>query len=177
MDMQVRVLGTEANTTDLTREVANAAASARAVNIPVIYVVVGFRPNHREISSRNKVFSAIARDKASFIASDAGAEIHGGVGWLASDTTVTKRRVSAFSGSDLEVVLRSMEIQDLVLSGVATSGVVLSTVREAADKDYRLTVLSDCCRDPDEEVHRLLMTKVFPRQAEVLTGRAWSQAL
>src|SRR5260370_3008125 len=114
MDMQVRVLGTEANTTDLTREVANAAASARAVNIPVIYVVVGFRPNHREISSRNKVFSAIARDKASFIASDAGAEIHGGVGWLASATTGTKRRVRAFSWSELELVVRSINVSHLV---------------------------------------------------------------
>jgi len=55
-----------------------------------------------------------------------------------------------------------------VLPGLSTSGVVLSTLREAADKDYRISVLSDCCADPDPEVHQLLLTKIFPRQAEVL---------
>ena len=84
-----------------------------------------------------------------------------------------KRRVSAFSGSDLEVLLRAFSAKHLILSGVATSGVVLSTLREAADKDYALTVLSDCCADMDEEVHRVLTTKIFPRQAEVKTVDEW----
>jgi nicotinamidase-related amidase len=74
----------------------------------------------------------------------------------------------------LEVVLRSFEIKHLVLSGIATSGVVLSTLREAADKDYSITVLSDCCADRDEEVHRVLTTKVFTRQADVVTVEEWS---
>jgi nicotinamidase-related amidase len=86
---------------------------------------------------------------------------------------VIKRRVSAFTGSDLEVILRAHGIQHIVLIGIATSGVVLSTVREASDKDYRLTVLADCCADGDEEVHRVLTTKVFPRQADVLTVDEW----
>ena len=93
------------------------------------------------------------------------------------DLVITKRRVSAFSGSDLEVVLRSGEVQHLVLCGIATSGVVLSTLREAADKDYRLTVLSDLCFDPDPEVHRVLLEKVFVRQAEVVTSEQWLQGL
>jgi nicotinamidase-related amidase len=75
--------------------------------------------------------------------------------------------------SDLEVVLRSCGIQHLILSGIATGGVVLSTLREAADKDYKITVLSDCCADRDEEVHRVLTTKVFPRQADVITSKEW----
>ena len=81
---------------------------------------------------------------------------------------MTKRRVTGFAGSDLEVILRSQGIGHLVLPGLSTSGVVLSTLREAADKDYRISVLSDCCADPDPEVHQLLLTKIFPRQAEVL---------
>jgi nicotinamidase-related amidase len=48
-------------------------------------------------------------------------------------------------------------------------------VREASDKDYNIIVLDDCCADRDEEVHRVLTTKVFPRQAEVLTLRKWSE--
>lgn len=99
--------------------------------------------------------------------------IHPAVVPLESDIVVTKRRVSAFTGSDLEVVLRAQGIQHLVLTGIATSGVVLSTVREAADKDYQLTVLSDCCADGDEEVHQVLTKKVFPRQAAVESLEEW----
>ncbi|WP_370466733.1 cysteine hydrolase family protein [Streptacidiphilus sp. PB12-B1b] len=50
--------------------------------------------------------------------------------------------MSAFTGSELEVVLRSPGAIRLVLAGISTSGVVLSTVREAADRGYRLTVLA-----------------------------------
>jgi nicotinamidase-related amidase len=73
----------------------------------------------------------------------------------------------------LEVVLRAQGIQHIILSGVSTSGVVLSTLREAADKDYRITVLSDCCTDGDIEVHNVLINKVFPRQAAVFTLDEW----
>jgi nicotinamidase-related amidase len=94
-----------------------------------------------------------------------------------NDVVVTKRRVSAFTGSDLEVVLRGGEIDHLVLCGIATSGVVLSTLREAADKDYRLTVLADLCADMDAEVHAVLTGKVFPRQARVMSGADWIAGL
>ena len=87
---------------------------------------------------------------------------------------VTKRRISAFTGSDLEVVLRAHKIQHLVLSGISTSGAVLSTLRAAADKDFQLTVLSDGCADPDDVVHTVLLSRVFPRQAEVLTIADWT---
>ena len=87
---------------------------------------------------------------------------------------MTKRRVSAFAGSDLEVLLRGLGAGTLVLTGIATSGVVLSTLRQAADLDYRLVVLADACLDADPEVHRVLAEKVFPRQAEVLTVAQWA---
>ena len=102
-------------------------------------------------------------------------KIHPEVAPVSGEIVVIKRRVSAFTGSDLEVVLRAFGIQHIVLAGVATSGVVLSTVREAADKDYRITVLSDCCADADEEVQRVLTTKIFPRQADVLTAEEWNK--
>jgi nicotinamidase-related amidase len=86
---------------------------------------------------------------------------------------VVKRRVSAFSGSDLEIILRAKNIHHLLLTGIATSGVVLSTLREAADKDYQLTVLSDLCADFDAQVHSVLTEKVFPRQATIITSEQW----
>jgi isochorismate hydrolase len=69
------------------------------------------------------------------------------------------------------------QVTRLVLLGIATSGVVLSTVRWAADADYEIIVLEDCRADADEEVHRVLMQKVFPRQATVVQAQEFLQAL
>jgi nicotinamidase-related amidase len=150
--------------------------AARAAAVPVIYVVIGFRPGHPEVSPRNVAFSGL---KASglFASGDPKAEIHPSVGPRPGEVIVTKRRVSAFSGSDLELVLRSKGIETLVLLGIATSGVVLSTVRQAADADYGLIVLCDCCADRDPEVHRCLIEKVFPRQARIMTGEEFRLGL
>ncbi|WP_433362252.1 cysteine hydrolase family protein [Actinoplanes sp. CA-142083] len=141
--------------------------AARAGGLPVIYVEVGFRPGFPEISPRNKIFGGIAARAGGGGGTNAS---HPDIAPLEGDIVVTKRRVSAFAGSDLDVVLRAGEIDHLVLTGIATSGVVLSTVRQAADLDFRLTVIEDCCLDNDLEVHRVLTEKVFPRQADVTTS-------
>lgn len=153
---------------------AKAVEAARGAGIPVIHVVLGFRPGHPERASRNKTFGALP--PGVFVEGDPSTAIHPGVEPLKEETVVTKKRVSAFTGSDLSLVLRSGDIDHLVLTGVATSGVVLSTLREAADLDYRLTVLSDGCYDPDPEVHEVLVGKVFVRQADVTTVEDWSAA-
>ena len=149
-----------------------AVEAARRHTIPVIFVRVAFREGYPEISPRNKSFSAISGFGAMTV-SDTATQIHESVQPQPDEPVVTKLRVSAFAGSDLEVIFRSRQIDTLILSGIATSGVVLSTLREAADRDFALTVLSDACLDADPEVHRVLTEKVFPRQADVLTVDDW----
>jgi nicotinamidase-related amidase len=155
---------------------AQATAAARGAGLPVIYVVIGFRPGFPEISSRNKTFGALA--SSGWPGQDEQArEIHPSIAPEPGDIVITKRRVSAFAGSDLDVVLRAGGIDHLVLTGIATSGVVLSTLRQAADLDFGLTVLADGCLDADPEVHRVLTGKVFPRQADVTTVADWAAAI
>jgi nicotinamidase-related amidase len=108
---------------------------------------------------------------------DASVQIPSSIAPLEGDILVTKRRVSAFSGSDLEIVLRSLSIDSLVLMGLSTSGAVLSTVRQAADLDYSLTILGDLCWDPKAEVHKVLLEQVFPRQARVVGADEWVEEL
>src|SRR6185295_17723157 len=52
--------------------------------------------------------------------------------------------------------------------GTSTSGVVLSTVVEATDRDYRLYVLSDGTEDPDEQARDVLLGRIFPRRAQII---------
>ncbi|MGW7260182.1 cysteine hydrolase family protein [Streptomyces sp. NPDC054834] len=148
---------------------------ARAVNIPVIYVVIGLRPGHPEVSTRNRVLTAAVR-AGLFIEGDPGTEIHPEIAPREGEVVITKRRGSAFSGSDLDVVLRARGIDSLVLAGIATSGVVLYTLCQAGDLDFRLTVLADACLDTDPEVHRMLIEKLLPQWADVVTVDDWLNA-
>jgi nicotinamidase-related amidase len=155
---------------------ARATTAARAAGVHVIYVRVAFRSGTPEISARNRTFSALAA-MGGMGEDDSSTQIHPAVAPHPGDVIVTKRRVSAFSGSDLDVVLSSLHVHSLVLTGIATSGVVLSTLRQAADLDYDLTVLHDGCADADAEVHRVLLDKVFPRQAAVIGIDEWVAGL
>jgi nicotinamidase-related amidase len=177
MDVQYGIVdrvpdGSESLLAALTR----ATTAAHGAGVPVVYVRVAFRPGGAEISRRNRSFSAIG-SAGGMGMDDPATQIHPAVAPGPDDVVVVKKRVSAFTGSDLDVVLRSMEIDSLVLTGIATSGVVLSTLRQAADLDYELTVLHDGCADADPEVHRVLLDKVFPRQASVLSVSEWIEQL
>ena len=177
MDIQAGTVSRVSDSASLLKTLGQAITAARSAKIPVIYVVVGFRKGIPEITAAttNKSFSAIKG--AGWPGIEEPIQVDPAVAPQAGEMIVTKRRVSAFAGSDLEIILRGHKIEHLVLAGIATSGVVLSTVREAADKDYRLTVLSDGCADLDPEVHGVLVNKVFPRQADVLTTTEWAAGL
>jgi len=177
MDVQNGIVGRIGDGSGpLLAAVGRATAGARGSGVPVIYVRVAFRPGSPEISGRNRAFSTIGAAPAMGV-DDPATQIHPAVAPEPDDVVVIKKRVSAFTGSDLDVVLRSMEVGSLVLTGIATSGVVLSTLRQGADLDYELAVLGDGCADPDPEVHRVLLDKVFPRQAAVVGTAEWVESL
>ncbi|PZE76619.1 cysteine hydrolase family protein [Curtobacterium sp. MCBD17_019] len=150
-----------------------AVDAARTSGVPVVFVRVAFRAGFPEIAASNKSFGAMRQrgDAAGF--DERSTAIHAAFAVRPDEVVVTKRRVSAFTGSDLDVVLRAAGATELVLAGIATSGVVLSTLRQAADLDYGITVLADACADADPEIHRVLTEKVYPRQADVTTVDAW----
>lgn len=152
---------------------ANLLRAGRAARFHVMYVVVAFRKGYPEISPLNKSFSAV-RTTGRFLLETEETELPDVVAPRGDEIVIVKKRVSAFAGSDLETILRARSIDTLVLMGIATSGVVLSTLRHAADQDYRCIVIKDCCADQDDEVHRVLTEKVFPRQATVLTAQQFT---
>lgn len=152
--------------------------TARTAGLPVVLVKVGFRPGLPEVTERNKLFAAIKSSvqHQRLFQGDAGA-IHPELGPEAGDIVVVKHRVSAFAGTDLELILRAKQIDTIVLLGISTSGVVLSTLLEASDADYRVVVVADCCADLDAELHGALLTRLFPKHAHVLTAGDFVKAL
>ncbi len=172
MDMQMGILGRLPESTTLLSNVNKAIEKARKQGIVVIFIRLGFRNNIPEINSNNITFAAF-KERLKNSDLNTFMQLHPSLDVKENDIVVDKKRISAFSGNDLEMILKAQNISHLVLTGIASSGIVLSTVREAADKDYQLTVVSDGCADFDTEIHNFLMDKIFPKQAEVVTIEAW----
>lgn len=171
MDVQQGIVEQFGGTGAYLDRIRDAIQKARTAGLPVFFVRVGFRPGYPEINPNNRSFRAIREREGPL------GEVHPGLHLKPDDIVVTKKRVSAFVGSDLDMLLRAAGVTRLVLAGIATSGVVLSTVRDGADRDYALTVLQDGCLDGDPEVQRVLMEKVFPRQADVTSISSWGESL
>ncbi|MFC4472431.1 cysteine hydrolase family protein [Streptomyces xiangluensis] len=176
MDVQQHMVDVADDGSGYLPRLHRAIDGARAAGIPVIYVVIGLRPGHPEVSPRNKVITNAVR-AGLFTEGDPSTEIHHDIAPQQGDVVVTKRRGSAFSGSDFDLVLRARAIDSLVLTGIATSGVVLSTLCHAIDLDFGLTVLADACLDTDPEVHRMLTEKLFPQWADVVAVEDWLKAI
>jgi len=155
--------------------VAETIKAARDAGIKVIYVRVAFRPGYPEASRRN---TSVARAKAmgGFVEGDRSTQIHDAIAPGNEDIVVTKRRVSAFHGTDLDLLLRSLRIETVVISGLSTSGVVMSTVRQGSDMDYNFVVLEDLCLDPEQAMHEACL-KVLAKQAQIGKSADWITSL
>ena len=171
MDLQAGIVSiyTKDDKENFLARVASVLDWARANKIQVIHIRVGFRPGLPEVSTRNPFFAPI-KDSAQHQQLFQGSigEIHPAVSPLADEVVVVKHRISAFIGTDLDMILRANDIETLILIGIATSGVVLSTALDASDNDYRIFVVSDCCADLDPELHSVLLEKFLPKRATVL---------
>jgi nicotinamidase-related amidase len=169
MDYQPAVLGGLPDAAVLLKNTGEAIEIVRRRGGHVGFIRVAFEvDDYAAVPATNKAFSAVAAARG-LPAEDDKTAIHPDVAPRPGDTVVRKTRVGAFSTTDLDNQLRSRGVDTLVLAGVHTSGVVLSTVRDAADRDYHLLLIEDCVSDPDPHVHEVLMRSVFPRQAALTT--------
>lgn len=168
MDYQPAIVG---RLPDPDAQVARAAAAIEVVRrhgAHVGYVRVGLSAEEAASVPAHSRFAALAENEA--MRPDApGTQVVEALAPREGDAVVRKSRVGAFSTTDLDEQLRARDVGTIVLAGVSTSGVTLSTVRDASDRDYRVLVLSDATADPDPEVHDFLLSRIFPGQADVLT--------
>ena len=154
---------------------AEALVAARSNSIPVFHVLPNYRPGYPELRKGQPFDNVIAAGL--FRESPPAAGVETRLAPREHEAVVPKCRYSPFFANDLQHLLRMKNIRSLVLAGIATSGVVLSGVRDAWDLDYQLTVLEDACADPDPEVHRLLTTKIFLPQARVMSVWDWISSI
>ena len=170
LDVQNGIFGFVSGADVILPNAARIVEWSRRAGALTMHVGLGFEPGYPEISPRHPRFSML-KEQGRFIKGSESAAIHLAI-FEPGDLVVHKHRVGAFSGNALQMILGARGIEHLVLFGIATSGIVLSTVRAAADLDFTCVVVKDACFDADPEVHRVLTEKVFAAQATVVTTDA-----
>ena len=89
----------------------------------------------------------------------------------ASDIVVTKRTWGAFASTPLEERLKSLDVTQVVIAGVATATGVESTARQAYEQGFNVTLAVDAMTDMRREAHDYSIAHVFPRLGETGTTR------
>jgi nicotinamidase-related amidase len=125
----------------------------RAKGFPVIHVRVGFSADYRE-QPKSSPLMGRAHEFGAFLMNAWGTEFFTETAPQANEKIITKHRVSAFYATELELLLRTQNIRDIYLAGVATDMVVESTARDAHDRDFITTVVEDCCIAAKREDHQ-----------------------
>jgi nicotinamidase-related amidase len=130
---------------------------------PVVLVHVGWAPDRADaIKSRNQSPVPQSNQPPEFFefaeALKADPE---------RDIIVHKRQWGAFYGTDLDLQLRRRGITQIVLCGIATSIGVESTARDAWERGYNLTFVSEAMTDLSSEAHDRAVQIIFPRLGEI----------
>jgi nicotinamidase-related amidase len=170
MDYQNGVVDMLGEPDDLLARAASAIDTVRRAGGQIGYVRVAFEDADLEAFPPTSGMGARVSASGHALHNDSpSTAVHDRVAPEDGDIVVRKIRVGAFSTTDLDAQLRERGINTLILAGISTSGVVLSTVRDASDRDYRLIVLADATADREADVHAFLTERIFPRQADVIT--------
>lgn len=176
VDVQPTVLSRFTDTDALIGRIRTAIDTARTSGARARFVRVFLTADDAAaVSPRNKMFGHFATMTPP--ADGPQSQVDSRLVVAGDDEVFTKVRMGSFSTTNLHEDLRTHGIDTIVLAGIATSGAVLSTAREAADLDYRVVVLSDCCADFDPEVHRVLTEQVLPMTSEVIDLAAFREAI
>lgn len=146
---------------------------ARSQQYAVIHVRIGFSPDYKELPENSPLFGA-AKKNGAFKIGGWGVEFHSKAAPVEGEACLTKHRVSAFYGTALDAILHVYGVKNVVVVGCATDLAVQSAIRDAHDRDYLCTVVSDCCiaaNDVDHEQALRLLSKASKTVTlEELTG-------
>ncbi len=146
---------------DVLGKTARLLDAARGAGVKVIYVSVKFRAGYPERPQNAGIFQGLVAANA-LVEGTWGSTIHEAVSPKEGEAVVSKRGISAFTGSDLAAVLLTGGITTLLLTGVATNFVVEGTAREAADRGYNVVIVGDCCASVSQEAHESSLTTALP---------------
>ncbi len=147
---------------------AEAIRKAREAGAKIGYVRIGFSADYRECPPNSRIFQG-AKKAGMFKLGGWGTEVHPLLAPQPGDFDIIKHRVSPFYATSLEAILQAQQIRRLYVSGVSSSGAVLSAAKDGHDRGYDVVVLDDCCCALNEAQHQAVIDQV-KRMTTVLTS-------
>jgi biuret amidohydrolase len=144
---------------------------ARQLGFVIAHVHIAFSPDYADLPMHGRLFRKVAELDAVKIGSW-GAEPYEGFAPLPGEVLLTHKGNSAFFATGLDVILEASAATDLTVCGLATQFSVEHTVRDAADRGFRVTVLRDCCASANAEAAKAAF-EVMSMLAEVVESTNW----
>jgi nicotinamidase-related amidase len=177
LDMQndiVNFHGKNEHLTHLIENIKDFAAWARSHDIPVIHSRVAFRAGYLDAPPHH---IPLLRERRILDETQPGSWFIEELAPQQGDIVLPpRRRVDAFYNTDLEVVLRRLQVHTLLFTGMSTARVVESTARAASDRDYRAIILSDGCSADTREKHENALKSIADFFGQVMTIEAAKKA-
>ncbi|HEY6520998.1 MAG TPA: cysteine hydrolase [Roseiarcus sp.] len=149
-----------------------ALARARQAGFVIAHIHIAFSPDYSDLPRHGRLFRKVAELGAVKLGSW-GAEPYAGFEPLPGETLLIHKGNSAFFATGLQAILEASAVTDLTVCGLATQFSVEHTVRDAADRGFRITVLRDCCASANAEAAEGAF-EVMSMLAEVAESTNWA---
>jgi len=160
---------------DIIGKVGRLLDAARACGATTVYTRVAWQPGYPDLVANCPLLAMVSQTR-SLVEGSANAQIVPQLAPRNGDVVVTHQRVGAFSGSQLDVLLRSRGIDAVLLAGVSTNVSVESTARQATDLGYRTVLVEDACSSTEMVAHQATVASMR-LLGEVTTTDAVVEAL
>jgi nicotinamidase-related amidase len=153
---------------------------ARRAGATIVHAPISFAPGYGELGPADKVFGILKGvvDSKAFVKGTWGAEICDAMAPQEGDIVVEgKRGLDTFATTNIDFVLRSREVETVVLGGFLTNCCVESTMRTAYEKGYDVITLTDCTAATSGEEQRVATARDYPMFSQPMTSGEVTEAL
>lgn len=160
--------------TNMLQNAAETVAKAREMGATIIHAPITFTDDYHELGPEPYGILKGVVDTKSFRKGTWGAEIVDVMQPQPEDIIVEgKRGLCAFASTNLDFILRSRGLQNVVLGGFLTNCCVESSMRTAYERGYNVITLTDCVAATSEEEHRVAIERDYPMFSRPMTHDAF----
>ena len=166
------------DSTNMLQNTIETAAKARELGATIIYAPISFAPGYNEITNHPYGILKGVVDTNSFVKGTWGAEIIDDLTPQEGDIVIEgKRGLDTFASTNLDFILRSRGVENLVLGGFLTNCCVESTMRSGYEKGFNVITLTDCTAATSDIEQQVAVEKNYPMFSHPMTHTDFLETL